>query len=285
MTPAELAELDDDRARARRFFWAWLALSTAMTLAGNAAAAVLDRIDPVAVRLAVHLIPPLIALVAVDAVAVLARAGAIHRARGSAGAGTAGHTVAVATAAVIAGLAAVLSYAGLVAVARAGGLAPGLAAVWPLVIDLGIGLSSAALLIVLRPISAADLRSAREAARAARATAPTASSAPAPAAPSAAPAASLPAAPSAARPVEARVSSDVRHTVEAVTVTQEHLDRAEALLQRGTVAKPVDDIAHVLALLDGGISERRTSAITGWSTNTVAKVRKADATTPVLAAV
>lgn len=166
ITAADLAEAEEDRARARRFFWAYLLVSAALTLAGNSAAAMLDVVPPLAVRLAVHLTPPVVALVAVHAVAVLARAGAAHRARRGTGAADRAYTTTVGTATVIAGLAAMLSYAGLVAVARAGGLTPVLAAVWPLVIDLGIGLSSAALLVVLRPMSAADLRAARAAARA-----------------------------------------------------------------------------------------------------------------------
>ena len=81
MTPAELAELDVDRAKARKVFIAWLVLSTALTLAGNAAAATLDSLPPLAVRLAVHLLPPAVALIGFHALTVLARAGAIHRAR------------------------------------------------------------------------------------------------------------------------------------------------------------------------------------------------------------
>ena len=121
VTPAELAELDADRTRARRVFVAWLVLSTALTLAGNAAAAVLDRLDPTAVRLAVHLLPPCIALVGLHALTALARAGAIHRARKGAAAALrdAGPVYGAAVAGVlgIAALAVALSYAGLIEVA------------------------------------------------------------------------------------------------------------------------------------------------------------------------
>jgi len=294
MTPGELAELDADRAKARRVFVAWLVLSTLLTLAGNAAAAMLDSLPPLAVRLAVHLLPPAVALVGFHALTAFARAGAIHRAgRGlRASVRDAGPLYMAATAGVllIAALAVVLSYAGLIELARAGGLTPSLARIWPLTIDLGIAVSTICLM-VLRPISAADLRAARRATKASVA-------APTPTLPAANldESAAREAATSTAssnRGSEPRVS--VRHTSElgasptdsddesneSVTVTQEHYDRAAPLTQRDVVekpvSKPVSEIAEVLALLDADVSERRIAALLEWSTNTVAKVRKADA--------
>jgi hypothetical protein len=279
MTPTELAEIDADRARARRVFVGWLVLATALTLAGNAAAAVLPSLPATAVRLAVHLLPPLIALVGLHALTALARAGAIHRARKGATAALrdAGPVYAAATAGVlgIAALAVTLSYAGLIAVARAGGLSHGLAALWPLTIDLGIAVSTMAML-VLRPISAADQRAARRAASATASSATQRRVAASDAAPTREPQVRTTVSHVGESPT-ASLTDAADEADESATVMQQHLDRAAHLAQSGAVAKPVEEIAEVLALLDEAVSERRIGSITGWSTNTVAKLRKADA--------
>jgi hypothetical protein len=87
----------------------------------------------------------------------------------------------------------------------------------------------------------------------------------------------------AASPVEPIAEPD-----ESPVVTQEHLDLAARLKQRegGTVAKPVEDIALILAYMDmPDISERQISARTGWSTNTISKLRGHLAKLPQLTAV
>ena len=295
LTPAELADLDADRAKARKVFAGWLVTATVLTLAGNAAASMLDQLPPLAVRLAVHLLPPVVALIGFHAVTMLARAGAIHRARKGVAAAVrdAGPVYAAAVAGVlgIVAIAAVMSYAGLIAVARAGGLAPGLSAVWPLHLDLGIAVCSAALL-VLRPISEADRRAAKRAAAARPAAAvgdaasertvipkprpatsasvtATAASAKvaAPATVSAASAAPVPAAPrpAASAPVAAGVASAAHH------------ERAAALIASGITAKAPADVVRVLQLLDGAASDRRIAAETRIDARTVARIRKADA--------
>lgn len=297
MTPAELAELDADRSRARRVFVCWLVLATALTLAGNAVAAVLPSLPPTGVRLAVHLLPPLIALVGLHALTALARAGAIHRARKGATAALrdAGPVYGGAVAGVlgIAALAVTLSYAGLIEVARAGGLSPTLAAVWPLVIDLGIAVSTMALL-VLRPISAADQRAAR---RAASAGSRTASAAPSVKRESAdrsladpftdtlreteGPSAKTP-----AEPIEASAKSSANHSVdpdlEPFMDSANHLE--EAKLIRGKTAA---DYARILHAVSAGWSKTRIKSEYGYSHDTTQTVVDAasEPTQPRLTAV
>jgi hypothetical protein len=317
MTPAELTEIDADRARARWVFVCWLVLATALTLAGNAAAAVLPSLPPTGVRLAVHLLPPLIALVGLHALTALARAGAIHRARKGVTAALrdAGPVYGGAVAGVlgIAALAVTLSYAGLIEVARAGGLSHGLAAVWPLTIDLGIAVSTMALL-VLRPISAADQRAARRAtsaaASASRRTASTASSSE-PAASSAASTTALPlhdaatdaspnaasarhdaastdAAPAASSPVSrAQHGASAAATSDAAPeITPQHLSEAARMLHDRVVNLPTESVALVLAWLERGASARRIHAETDIDPRTVGKIRDAtESAQPRLAAV
>lgn len=168
-TLTDRAEHDAERVQAHRFFWRWLVGATALTLAGNAAHALLPYIPTLLVRLSVYLIPPLIALISIHAVTVLARVGRVHRARSSASWRDAGGTavLAVTVTAILALIAAILSYSGLYGVALAGGLSPRLAWLFPLTIDAGIAVSSVAL-VVLRPLSGADERAARQAQRTAQ---------------------------------------------------------------------------------------------------------------------
>ncbi|WP_165689026.1 DUF2637 domain-containing protein, partial [Mycobacteroides abscessus] len=168
-TLTDRAEHDIERSRAHQFFWRWLVGATLLTLVGNAAHALLPYIPTTLVRLSVYLIPPVIALVSIHAVTVLARVGRVHRARSSTSWRDAGGTavLAVSVTAILALIAAVLSYSGLLGVALAGGLGSHLAWLFPLCIDAGIAVSSVAL-VVLRPASSADLRAARLAHRAAQ---------------------------------------------------------------------------------------------------------------------
>lgn len=167
-TLTDRAEHDAERSRAHQFFWRWLIGATALTLAGNAAHALLDFIPATAIRLSVYLIPPVIALISIHAVTVLARVGRVHRAKSAASWRDAGGTaiLAVTVTGLLALIAAILSYSGLYGVALAGGLSPRLAWLFPLCIDAGIAVSSVAL-VVLRPLSGADERAARLAHRAA----------------------------------------------------------------------------------------------------------------------
>lgn len=251
------AEHDAERQQAHQFFWRWLVGATALTLAGNAAHALLPLIPTTLVRLAVYLIPPVIALVSIHAVTVLARVGRVHRARSSASLHDAGGTylLAVTVTATLAVIAAILSYTGLLGVALAGGLSAHLAFLFPLTIDLGIAVSSVAL-VVLRPLSGADERAARLAHRAAQpqvsnrpatSTAPrptpaTASS-PAPAAPRS----TTPAAPTAPRPAP---SSAPQKPADAAAPAPETIALASRIVESKAVRQPVGVVARILELAE-----------------------------------
>lgn len=156
-----LAEEDADRAAARRFFWKWLICATLLTLAGNAGHVFIPSAAPQWVRLAVALVPPFIALLAIHGVTVLARVGSGTRAGKSA---DRTFRVAVAATVILAIDAAVISFAGLYGIAIASGMSTVLAVLFPLSIDAGIVVATTAI-YHLRPSSAADLRAAeREAA-------------------------------------------------------------------------------------------------------------------------
>lgn len=254
-TLTDRAESDAERAKAHKFFWRWLVGATALTLAGNAAHALLEFIPPTLIRLSVYLIPPLIALVSIHAVTVLARVGRVHRARSSASWRDAGGTaiLAVTVTATLALIAAVLSYSGLYGVALAGGLSPRLAWLFPLCIDAGIAVSSVAL-VVLRPLSGADERAVRLAQRTAQpqlskgsapTTAPrqapsTASTAAPPAPRSTAP--NAPVTPRPAPPSAPQVAPD------AANPAPELVTLAERIVESKAVRQPVSVVARILTL-------------------------------------
>lgn len=281
-TLTDRAESDAERQQAHQFFWRWLVGATLLTLLGNAAHALLPYIPVLAVRLSVYLIPPLIALIAVHAVTVLARVGRVHRARSSASWRDAGGTaiLAVAVTGVLALIAAVLSYSGLLGVAEAGGLSPRLAFLFPLCIDAGIAVSSVAL-VVLRPLSGADERVARMAQRAAspqlsKGSAPT----PAPrstpsAAPSAAPAAPRTASPDALNAPRTAPSSAAQKAPDAPTPAPETARLAEKIVESKAVRQPVHVVARILMLAE---SESRKNVISdklGVHHSVVSKVLEA----------
>lgn len=125
--------------RAVRFFWAWLVCATVASLAGNITHAWLTA--PPSARwlaAAVAAIPPAVLLAAVHGVAVLVGAGA---------SGTTYRAAVAATAALAAG-AFLLSFVALRDLAVMAGVAPGLAVVVPLVIDVAVGVATVALVAV-----------------------------------------------------------------------------------------------------------------------------------------
>lgn len=248
------AEQDAERARAHQFFWRWLVGATLLTLAGNAAHALLGFIPVLVVRLAVYLIPPLIALISIHAVTVLARVGRVHRARSSASWRDAGGTaiLAVSVTGALALIAAVLSYSGLFGVALAGGLSPRLAWLFPLTIDAGIAVSSVAL-VVLRPVSGADERAARLAQRAAQ---PQLSKVPAPrpitpTATSPAPTAPRPVSPDAPVTPRPASSSAAQKVSDAPPPAPETMALAEKIVGSKAVRQPVHVVARILELAEG----------------------------------
>ncbi|SIB99713.1 Protein of uncharacterised function (DUF2637) [Mycobacteroides abscessus subsp. abscessus] len=281
-TLTDRAEHDIERSRAHQFFWRWLIGATALTLLGNAAHALLDYIPTTLVRLAVYLIPPLVALVSIHAVTVLARVGRVHRARSSASWRDAGGTavLAVSVTAALALIAAVLSYSGLYGVALAGGLSPRLAWLFPLCIDAGIAVSSVAL-VVLRPLSGADERAARMAHRAAQpqvSNRPTPPTAPRPtpsSAPTAAPSASRspsPAAPAAPRPAP---SSAPQGSPTAPTPAPELVRLAERIVSSKAVRQPVKVVARILELAESESRKNVISERVGVHHSVVSKVLEA----------
>ncbi|SKR18836.1 Protein of uncharacterised function (DUF2637) [Mycobacteroides abscessus subsp. abscessus] len=264
-TLTDRAERDMERACAHRFFWRWLVGATGLTLAGNAAHALLPLIPIIAIRLTVYLIPPVIALISIHAVTVLARVGKMHRARSSASWRDAGGTaiLAVTVTASLALIAAILSYSGLYGVALAGGLSPRLAWLFPLCIDAGIAVSSVAL-VVLRPLSGADERAARLAQRAASpqlSNRPAPTPAPRQTTPSAtntAPTAPRTTTPSA--PVTPRTAppSARQGAPDAPSPAPETVALAEKIVSSRAVRQPIGTVARILDLAE---SESRKNVI------------------------
>lgn len=254
-TLTDRAESDAERAKAHRFFWRWLIGATALTLLGNAAHALLPLIPTTLIRLAVYLIPPLIALISIHAVTVLARVGKMHRARSSASWRDAGGTaiLAVSVTASLALSAAILSYSGLLGVALAGGLSPRLAWLFPLCIDAGIAVSSVAL-VVLRPLSGADERASRLAQRTtspqlSKGSAPTPAPRPTPStATSPAPAAPRPATPAAPNAPRPAPSSAAQGSPSAPSPAPETVALAERIVESRAVRQPVHVVARILEL-------------------------------------
>lgn len=126
-------------SRAQRFFWAWLLSATLASLAGNITHAWLTA--PQSTRwlaAAVAAVPPAVLLAAVHGIAVLVGAGA----------GGATYRAAVAATGALAAGAFVLSFVALRDLAVMAGVAPGLAMVLPLVIDLAVGVATVALVAV-----------------------------------------------------------------------------------------------------------------------------------------
>ncbi|RIS84044.1 DUF2637 domain-containing protein [Mycobacteroides abscessus] len=264
-TLTDREESDAERHRAHQFFWRWLVGATVLTLAGNAAHALLAYIPPTLIRLSVYLIPPLIALISIHAVTVLARVGKMHRARSSASWRDAGGTaiLAVVVTTTLALIAAILSYSGLYGVALAGGLSPRLAWLFPLTIDAGIAVSSVAL-VVLRPLSGADERAARLAQRTAspqlsnhRAT---------PSAPRPTPSSASSTAPNAPRPVSPDApatsrpapSSAPQKPADAASPAPELVALAEKIVSSRAVRQPVHVVARILEMAE---SESRKAVI------------------------
>ncbi|WP_182878302.1 DUF2637 domain-containing protein [Mycobacteroides abscessus] len=264
-TLTDRAEHDMERATAHKFFWRWLVGATALTLLGNAAHALLGFIPTTAIRLAVYLIPPLIALVAVHAVTVLARVGRVHRAKSSASWRDAGGTylLAVSVTATLALVAAILSYSGLLGVALAGGLSPRLAWLFPLCIDAGIAVSSVAL-VVLRPLSGADERIARIAQRTAStqlSKAPATPAAPRQVTPTAstttpaAPRTTTPAAPNTPRTAPPNAP---QKPADAPSPAPEVMALAEKIVESKAVRQDVRTVARILELAE---SESRKNIV------------------------
>lgn len=290
MTSAELAEAESDRQHARRFFWWWLGSATVLTLVGNTVHAVLPVISATAVKIGVNLIPPVIAFAAIHGLQALARAGSVHRARrGSFSLRESGgpFVFAVCVTALLALAAAILSYAGLYAVAVAGGLGPRLAALWPLTIDAGIAVSTISLM-VLRPASSADLRAARAAGRAvstrsARQDEPQVNTSARGARTPSAQSPQSDTAPRTSAPLRAPISANripqgvgSAPTAPDIAVSDAHRERARELVSAGVTQKDAESVAQVLALAESGASVTRIEREVKVHRDAVKKILAAD---------
>lgn len=284
------AEAEGERARARGFFWWWLGVTTMVSLAGNIAHPLLEILPGAGVKVAVAVVPPVVALAAVHGLAVLARTGRVRRADSVSGDVGRVYVLAVAVTALLAGGAVVLSFDALRAVAVAGGVRPALAPLWPIVIDAGIAVSTIALM-VLRPASSADLRVARAAARAVstRSAQEPEAQAGGPALPASSGARTPPA--SSAQTVRAPLARTADPAPAArgrglqaprpsaaqtvIAVTSAHRERAVQLVSAGVTQKDAESVAQVLALSEIGASVTRIERETRVHRDAVKKILSA----------
>lgn len=124
---------------ATRFFWGWLVSATVVSLVGNVAHAWLTAPVPTRWLAAlVAVVPPAVLLAAVHGIAALVGAGV----RGAV------YRLAVAAAGALAAGAFALSFVALRDLVVMAGVAPGLAVVFPLVIDLAVCVATVALVAV-----------------------------------------------------------------------------------------------------------------------------------------
>jgi hypothetical protein len=277
----------------RRFLWLWLTVATSMSLGANVGHAWLTQTTtPFGLRIAAAVMAPILLLMAIHGLPTLARM--LERDERD-------RLLSFVVWGVVIGAFA-WSAVGIFHFAVSCGIPPQLAWVAPYTIDLSVFGATRAL-VLTTPIAArmktelAENAAVSPSPRPVAAVTHRAAPVPAPAPVRADAMVVLPASPVTvgadasgdAPSRESQASTVVRHENAAVTtspsapvdgaddtptVTQEHLDRAAFLAQRGTVAKPVEEIAVVLAQWEGGVSERRISNVTGWSTNTIRKLRR-----------
>ena len=225
LTASELATRH--HRRAIRFFWSWLLGATLLSLAGNVAHAVLTAPpDTRWLAAAVATVPPIVLLAAVHGIAVLVKAnvsGAVYRAS-------------VAATAALAGGAFLLSFVALRDLAVLAGIAPGLAVMLPLVIDLAVAVATIALLAVGdRPV-----RRPRSATSDAPGIAPRSAT---PRAASATPSRAL-VAPAASPSATAELAADLV----AARVTRQPAPVVEAILEAHQKGDPLNRIAAALGV-------------------------------------
>ncbi|MCB0937639.1 MAG: DUF2637 domain-containing protein [Mycobacterium sp.] len=138
-TPTAAELIARHHRRAVTFFWGWLVGATLTSLAGNITHALLTAPHNLRwVATVVAAVPPTVLLMAVHGVAVLVKANASGVM----------YKVSVAATGVLALGAFLLSFVALRALAVLAGIAPALAAVLPLVVDLAVAVATAALVAV-----------------------------------------------------------------------------------------------------------------------------------------
>lgn len=256
LTAADLAHRH--HRRAVRFFWAWLMLSTCVSLVGNVAHSwILAKPGTQWLAMGVAVVPPTVLLLAVHGLAALAKAS------------TSGHTyrVALAATAALALGAFLLSFVALRDLAVIAGIRPELAPVLPLVIDLAVGVATLALVAV----GDKPARRSRNAPRGADAVAPFTAR-------SASPNRGRPTAPSASQVAVERPGTAMRNAQGAAVGAEESTrDLAAELVAMKVTRQPVDVVMQILAAHHAGDPPNRIAKSMGVHHSAVSRVIEASA--------
>ncbi len=264
LTSTEIAQRHHHRAV--RFFWAWLAGATVVSLAGNVAHAVLTATTGTRwLAASVAAVPPTVLLASVHGIAVLAKTSASGRVYRAAVAATTGLALG----------AFLLSFVALRDLAVLAHIPRPLAFVLPLVIDLAIGVATLALVAVGdKPTRRVTPRAATSQVSKPPATSnaprPTSSTAPSTAPP--APRSTSPDATNAPRPAPSTASQG---SPDAAVPAPELLHLAERIVSNGSTRQDVRVVARILAMSE---TEGRKNVIAdklGVHHSTVSKVLEA----------
>ncbi|WP_079676573.1 DUF2637 domain-containing protein [Mycobacteroides abscessus] len=247
VTSAEIAQRH--HRRATRFFWAWLAGATAVSLIGNVAHAVLTATESTRwLAAAVAAVPPTVLLASVHGIAVLAKTSASGRVYRAAVAATTGLAVG----------AFLLSFVALRDLAVLAHIPASLAFVLPLVIDLAIAVATLALVAVGdKPTRRITQRAASPQLSKGSAT-PTAPRQAPSTAPTTAPLAPRPASPGAPAAPRPAPSSAPQVAPDAPNPTPETVALAERIVESKAVRQPVAVVARILELAE---SESRKNIV------------------------
>lgn len=239
LTSAEIAQRHHHRAT--RFFWAWLAGATAVSLIGNVVHAALTASEGTRwLAAAVAAVPPTVLLASVHGIAVLAKTSASGRV----------YRAAVAATSALALGAFLLSFVALRDLAVIAHIPAPLAFVLPLVIDLAIGVATLALVAVGdKPTRRVTPRAASPQVGKPPAT-PTASRSTPSSAPPTAPTAPRPATPSAPNATRTAPSSAPQGSLSAPTPAPETVALAERIVESKAVRQPVAVVARILSLAE-----------------------------------
>ncbi len=252
---------------ATRFFWGWLVSATVVSLVGNVAHAWLTAPVPTRWLAAlVAVVPPAVLLAAVHGIAALVGAGV----RGAV------YRLAVAAAGALAAGAFALSFVALRDLVVMAGVAPGLAVVFPLVIDLAVCVATVALVAVgdrptPRPVTATVSPPPRT---------PTSPSSPVPQTPRVVAAPGAPVVvsggvrerPVIGSPVPADATADVAR-------------RAAVLVARKATRQPVETVEAILTAHGQGVALNRIAANLGVHHSAVRRVLDADSRSAPMVAV
>ncbi|SKO40600.1 DUF2637 domain-containing protein [Mycobacteroides abscessus] len=247
LTSTEIAQRHHHRAV--RFFWAWLAGATAVSLVGNVAHAALTASESTRwLAAAVAAVPPTVLLASVHGIAVLAKTSASGRV----------YRAAVAATTALALGAFLLSFVALRDLAMLAHIPAPLAFVLPLVIDLAIGVATLALVAVGdKPTRRATQRAAQPQVSNHRAPTP----APRPTTPTAtstAPVAPRPPSTGAPNTTRTAPTTAPQNGADAPAPAPELIALAERIVSNGSTRQDVRVVARILTLAE---SEPRKAVI------------------------